>query len=555
MAIELNNLRLDVNYTDEQLKEKCAKKLKIKIDNITTIHKIKESIDARKKDDVHKILNVAVDVKTMNKNLNLLKNIKVDYSGLKYAKKAFKNRPIVVGFGPSGMFCALALSEMGLNPIVIEQGKDVDSRKTDIDQFWNNAHLNEFSNVQFGEGGAGTFSDGKLTTNNNSKLNRKILNEFVLAGAPNEIYYKSKPHIGSDNLPIVVKNIRQKIIKNGGQIFFQHKFNDLEFMNENLLKVKCLSLEENKVLEFETSHLILAIGHSDYATFKLLKDKKITMQPKPFAIGVRIEQNQKKINFAQYGNFAKYLPSADYKLVEHLENGRNVFTFCMCPGGQVVASSCEEGTVVTNGMSNFARNLENANSALLVNVLVADFYNGDVLDGFKFQKKYEKLAFEIGGKNYSAPVQSVGDFLNNKLEFKENFIKNNEKNIKNAILSSKNDKSDKKNEKEQIYINPTYRPKTTYCEIKNCLPPFVTESLKIALPRLNSKIDGFADESNLLTAIETKTSCPVQILRNEFGESNIPCVYPIGEGAGYAGGIMTSAVDGVLCAEKIYDKI
>ena len=558
MILELNNLNLKINYTETDLKNKCLKKLNAKQNQLIKIHKLKESIDARKKDDVHFVLNVAVELKNDYKNKLKLKETKIDYSGLKYKKITHDKKPIVIGFGPSGMFAGLALSKMGLCPLVFEQGKNVDERKKDIENFWQNGKLNQNSNVQFGEGGAGTFSDGKLNTNINSEINRKILNEFILAGAPKEIFYKSKPHIGSDNLAIVVKNIREEIIKNGGNVIFEHKFIDFIIKNNKICGAKILNLKNDEIINIETDHLILAIGHSAIDTFKVLEKNKIEMQPKPFAIGVRIEQSQEKINQSQYGNFAKYLPSADYKLVTHLENGRSVFTFCMCPGGQVIASSSEPETIVTNGMSDFARNLENANSAVLVNVTPNDFYKGNILDGFEYQRKYEKLAFELGGKDYSAPIQNVEDFLNNNIDENKNFEKICEKSEKNALFCEKNAIFDEKIEnfeKTHFSVKPTYQPKTRYCNIENCLPDFVSESLRIALPILNQKIDGFADSNCILTAIETRTSCPVQIVRSKDGQASIQGLYPIGEGAGFAGGIMTSAIDGIRCAEKIYDSL
>ena len=561
MILEINNLNMPLNYSFTQLINKC--KTKLKTNNIKNIYKLKESVDARNKNTVHYVLNVGVEVDNKYKNKFKYKIIEVDYDGLSYKKISYTKSPVIVGFGPSGIFAGLALSKMGLNPIIVEQGKDVDSRKEDVNNFWNNRKLNKNSNVQYGEGGAGTFSDGKLNTNINDKYNRKVINEFIMAGAPKEIYYNSKPHIGSDNLPTVVKNIRETIIKNGGKILFNHKFVNFSTKNNKINKVFIKNLQTNDIIEIETDNLILAIGHSAFETFKVLYDNNVNLQPKPFAIGVRIEQNQSLINFSQYGESAKYLKSADYKLVTHLNNGRSVFTFCMCPGGQVVASNCEENSIVTNGMSNFARNLSNSNSAILVNVKPDDFMNGNVLDGFTFQRKYEKLAFELGGSNYNAPCQKVKDFLSCnksknctkfsiKIKKLDKNIKKYKKNAKKTLFLQKNDIFFQNN---QNIINPSYKPNVTFCDISKCLPDFVTESLKQALPIFNSKIKHFADDNCILTAIETRTSCPVQIVRNESGQSNIEGLYPIGEGAGYAGGIMTSALDGIYCAEKIYNKL
>lgn len=550
MILEIDNINLPINYTQNDLLIKCKNKLKIDSKNIVKIHKLKESIDARKKDNIHYVLNVGVEVIKYKNKFNY-KEINIDYSGLKYKKIKYDSQPIVVGFGPSGMFAGLALSEMGLNPIIIEQGKDIDSRKIDVENFWTNRQLNTNSNVQFGEGGAGTFSDGKLNTNINSEYNKKVLNEFILAGAPKEIFYKSKPHIGSDNLPTVVKNIRNKIIKNGGKVLFCHKFINFNAKNGKVYEIIVKNLITNENITLKTNYLILAVGHSAIDTFEMLNSHKIHIEPKPFAIGVRIEQNQKKINCAQHGQYANMLGSADYKLVTHLDNGRSVFTFCMCPGGQVVASSSEDGTIVTNGMSNFARNLDNANSALLVNVKPEDFVKDSALDGLYYQRKYEKIAFELGGNNYNAPCQKVMDFVGVKAKInKNNNIIIKKCKIVDDKIIVKNFKVNNDNK-----IKPTYKPDVTYCDISKCLPSFVTESLRQALPILNKKIHHFADYNCLLTAIETRTSCPIQIVRDDNWESSIQGLYPIGEGAGYAGGIMTSSLDGIYCAEKIYDNI
>lgn len=555
MILELTNLNLKVDYNDDDLKIKCCKKLNAKASDIIKIHKLRESIDARKKDDVHYVLNVGVEVTKNYKNKKHLKETNVDYSGLSYKKIETDSRPVIIGFGPSGMFTGLALSKMGLNPIIFEQGKDVDTRKIDVENFWQNGILNIHSNIQFGEGGAGTFSDGKLNTNINNELNRKIYNEFIIAGAPKEIYYKSKPHIGSDNLPQIIKNIRKTICNNGGEILFNHKLKNLIIENNKIIGAKIVNLENKEEKIINTNHLILAIGHSTLDTFEMLKENNIQLKPKPFAIGVRIEQNQKKINFSQYGNYAPYLPSADYKIVTHLDNGRSVFTFCMCPGGHVIASTCEEGTIVTNGMSNFKRDAENANSALLVNVTPKDYFHGNVLDGFYFQRKYEHKAFEIAGENYSAPIQTVGDFLAKNDKKLQNNAKNNEKTRNNNVFYEKCDNYTQNTTLCSDTISPTYRPNVHYCNIEECLPEFVTESLKQALPILNNKVKHFADDDCLLTAIETRTSCPVIIVRDSDGETNIKGLYPIGEGAGFAGGIMTSAIDGINCAERIYRKL
>ena len=521
--LQINGLKLKINYTYEDLLCECAKKMRARDGEILSIEKLKESIDARDKNNIFYVLNVAVNVDSTYKNFKHYTDISVDHTGLAYSKVVHTSRPIVVGFGPSGMFCALALAIMGLNPIILEQGKNVDERKKDVAKFWETGVLDENSNVQFGEGGAGTFSDGKLNSNITNDICKKVINEFILAGAPQEIFYKAKPHIGSDNLVKVVKNIRQRIINLGGEILFQHQFVDFKTKDNKICKVFAKDLQSAQIVEFETDILVLGVGHSALKTFELLFDKGVNLQPKPFAMGVRIEHKQKDINIAQYGKFCDQLPVADYKLVTHLKNQRSVFTFCMCPGGVVVASSSEKDTIVTNGMSNFARDEKNANSALLVNVTPADFYKNSPLDGLYFQRLWENKAFSLGGANYSAPIQTVGDFLGH--------------NIQKYECENK--------------VNPTYKPKVKYANLSECLPPFVSESLRQALPELDKKIKGFANPNAIMTAIESRSSCPVQITRDQSGQSSILGLYPIGEGAGYAGGIITSAQDGVKCAQQI----
>lgn len=505
----------------ENLLQFVARKANIKPSDILQYEIVKLGIDARKKPNVFFVYNVAIKTNLIvQEKLKKFEDVEIDHTGIMPPKAdASLLHPVVVGFGPSGMFCALTLALAGLKPIVLEQGKDVDSRLADVEKFWNLGVLNKHSNVQFGEGGAGTFSDGKLNTTLNNIYCRKVINEFILNGAPKEIFYKNKAHIGTDNLRIIVKNIREKIIKNGGKIIFNAKMTDFDTKNSKINCVNYENVETGEHLKIDTNCLVLAIGHSAFDTFVLLKNKKIKMHKKPFAIGVRIEHPQKIINFAQYGiQNSKYLPSADYKLVEHLPNGRSVFSFCMCPGGKVVASACDKESIVTNGMSNFARDEQNANSALLVNVTTQDFEGDDVLAGFELQHKCEKMAYVIAGKNYNAPATTVGNFLG--------------KNQKEHIISS-------------------YKPGITMCNIQECLPKFVVDSLKQALVLFDKKIAGFANCNNLLIAPETRSSCPVQFERDENYICTTTGLFACGEGAGYAGGIVSSAVDGVKCAEKI----
>lgn len=537
--IKLDNIILPIRHNIDIIKEICAKKLKILSKNIKNVEYIKLSLDARRKNNIKYIASLAL---TLNeKEEEKFKDLKfnLDRNGLEYQTKELEKSPIIVGFGPSGMFAGLALAKMGLKPIIIEQGKSVDERKIDVVNFWQQGKLNKFSNVQFGEGGAGTFSDGKLNSNTSNEITKKVINELYLHGAPKEILYLSKPHIGSDNLQNVVKNIREEIINLGGKILFSHKMTDISIKNNQICGVFIEKVENEKescndsrkntddniALYIETNHLLLCLGHSARDSFEMLYKNGLNIKQKPFAMGVRIESKQEEINIGQYGkNYDKALPNADYKLVTHLQNGRSVFTFCMCPGGQVVASSSNEGEIVTNGMSYFARNGENANSALLVNVYPDDFGSTHPLAGIKMQEKYEKLAFELGGKDYSAPAQTVKEFLH---------LREGKEYLKSTIA-------------------PSYTPKVKFTDISKCLPNFVTESLKEALPLLNKKLSGFANADNILIAIESRSSCPLTIVRDETFQSSIKGIYPVGEGAGYAGGIITSAQDGIKVAEAIY---
>ena len=522
--LKLEQISLKVGFDEHDIKKSCDKLLRIGINKIEGVKLLRVSIDARKKPDIKYVATVGVTLKDeLEKKFKHFYYEDKEYL-LNYKSKKTNKKVVVVGFGPSGMFSALALARMGLSPIIVEQGKKVDEREVDVKNFWENGKLDRFSNVQFGEGGAGTFSDGKLNTNLSNDYCKIVVNEFHRFGAPKEITYINKPHIGSDNLKVVVKNIREEIIKLGGTFLFSHKLIDVD-IKDNAVKsvvLKNLVTDTEKVIDCD--YLLLCVGHSARDVFKLLYDKGVIIKQKPFAMGVRIEQKQSDINLSQYGQEKiDGLPNADYKLVEHLPNGRSVFTFCMCPGGQVVASSTGDGEIVTNGMSLFARDKENANSAVLVNVKPSDFGSDYALAGVEFQEKYEKLAFKLGGGNFKAPAESVGSFVYGK--------------------------------ENKTSLNYTYRPNITYAKIKDCLPDFVTESLKIGLPLLNKKLRNFAKDDNLLIAIESRTSSPITMQRDENFESNIKGIFPVGEGAGFAGGIVSSAQDGIKVAEKIYERI
>ncbi|MGI5842517.1 MAG: NAD(P)/FAD-dependent oxidoreductase [Christensenellales bacterium] len=520
--IKLEQIKVKVGFDEREIKTQIAKNLNIKQNDVENFIILKQAIDARKKPKVFYVLNLGVSLKN---------NLEERFSNLKYEhktpllnyEKINKNiKPVVVGFGPAGMFCGLALAKMGPCPIIVEQGKSVEEREKDVQDFWQNRKLNRHSNVVFGEGGAGTFSDGKLNTNLNNEYCKIVINELARFGAPKEIAYMSKPHIGSDNLKTVVKNLRKEIISLGGKVLFSHKLTGFETQENKLKSVTILNLETGKEEVLQTNALALCIGHSARDTFELLHKKNVSIKQKAFAMGVRIEQSQELINQSQYGKgYDKRLPSADYKLALHLDNGRGVFTFCMCPGGEVVASSSDFDEVVTNGMSYFARDKQNANSAVLVNVMPSDFGSDHPLAGVEFQRKYERLAFKLGGKNFNAPFQTVGSFLG-----KKQFGKG-----KNVV--------------------PTYLPGVVETEISNCLPSFVTESLQKALPLLNEKLKGFAPDESVLTAVESRSSSPVTIVRDENFTSNIKGIFPYGEGCGYAGGIVSSAQDGIKVAEAI----
>lgn len=516
----LSNVKIRENLTREQVIEYALNKYKIKKDNVKEAYIFKKSIDARDKSDI--LYNYAIDIELVkDMNIKGAQQVeKYEFQKLNVLRKS-SYRPVIVGAGPAGLFTALILVQNGIAPIVIEQGSKVEKRIQDVDKFVNSGILNSKSNIQFGEGGAGTFSDGKLTTGNNSSFSRKVLEEFVNFGAPEEILYTAKPHIGTDNLVNIVKNMREYIISKGGTFMFDTKVTDFEIENE---KITAIYTENNEKIETDT--VVLAIGHSARDTFKTLLDKGLNLIPKSFAVGVRIEHLQQDINISQYGENPKLkLPPAEYKLIYHAQNGRVCYTFCMCPGGQVMASSSEEGTIVTNGMSRFKRDGINSNSALLVNVEPKDCKEEGPLCGMYFQEELEKKAFELSGKTYYAPIQKVGDFIENK----------------------KTEKLGK--------IVPTYAPGYTFSNLNELFPEFINETLKEALVNLDKKLKGFANSDAILTAPETRTSSPVQITRDkETLISNIDGIYPCGEGAGYAGGIMTAAVDGIKVAIKILEK-
>lgn len=528
--LRINNIKIRQNISDENLIKHVCKKYHINFSDIVNWKIFKKSIDARKKNDIFFNYTLDIFVKDENKyhkfekihpiDIEKIIKEKLDFNVIKSLKS--EHSPVIVGSGPAGLFSALTLVQNGISPIIIEQGKKVDDRKKDIDNLLKNRILNTSSNVQFGEGGAGTFSDGKLTTGINNPLCKKVLQEFVNFGAPQEILYLSKPHIGTDNLINILKSMRNYIISKGGKFYFNTKFIDFESTNNKITSVKLHDLVNDSIFTIPTSRLILAIGHSSRDTFELLYKNGLQLEKKNFSVGVRVEHSQTDINIAQYGNSTHLkLPPAEYKLSYHSPSGRSCYTFCMCPGGSVMASSSDKNTIVTNGMSNFARNGKNANSALLVNVTPDDFNDSSPLAGIYFQQNLEEKAFKLGGSNYNAPIQRIEDFLQNKASSK----------IGNIV--------------------PSYLPGTTLSNLNDILPSFVSTTLKEGILYFDKKLSGFANPDAILTGVETRSSSPVKIIRNSSFLSNIDGIYPCGEGAGYAGGIMSAAVDGIKISLSI----
>ena len=513
---KIDNIKINKDFTDDELIKYICKKFSINIDDILEWHILKKSIDARNKNDIHYLYNIAIKFKSENKYKKFkdyefpIPNIIVN------CNKNF--RPVIVGAGPAGLFSALTFIKNGIKPIIIEQGKTVEERQNDVNLFLKTGKLNTNSNVQFGEGGAGTFSDGKLTSGINNPLCNIVLQDFYKFGAPKQILYLSKPHIGTDNLIKIIRNIRNYIIKNGGEFLFNSKVVDFSIKNNKVESVTYIN--DGKEYIIPTSNVILAIGHSSRDTFYKVFEKGLNMESKNFSVGVRVEHLQKNINLAQYGDKTKLkLPPAEYKLAYHdKETGRSCYTFCMCPGGTVMASSSEENTIVTNGMSYFKRDGVNANSAVLVNVTPADFSSSSPLAGIDFQKELEEKAFIAGGKNYFAPIQKLVDFMNNSLS------------------------------NEVGEVKPTYLPGFTFYNLNLLLPNFVTDTMKKAFVYFDNRLHGFANPDSILTGVETRSSSPVRIIRGENFMSNIEGIYPCGEGAGYAGGIMSASVDGIKCS-------
>ena len=518
--IRIRDIALPPEHNVHQLNYEAAQLLKVSVSKIRQVKILRRSVDARKKPDVKIIYTIEVAVEgnegkiLRNSGCKRASMSKANYYKPPKQKLESEKRPVVIGFGPAGMFAALILSMAGLRPIVLERGDDAQTRHEKVEKFFETGILDTRSNVQFGEGGAGTFSDGKLNTGVNNPRIGWILDQFVKFGARENILYDAKPHVGTDVLLNVVQNLRKRIITLGGEVRFNSQVTGVRIENGALT-----GLEVNGTEMLETDRAVLAIGHSARDTFELLHSLNVPMEPKAFAMGARIEHKQSLINEAQYGEDNPVLPPADYKLVQHLDE-KSVYTFCMCPGGYVVAAASEEGSVVTNGMSYADRDGENANAALLVTVSPEEFPISGTLGGMYWQRQIEEQAFKVSG-SYRAPAQRVGDFL---------------KGIPSTGPGS---------------VQPTYRPGVHWCDLHDVLPAQLTKAMEQALPKLDGQLKGYGDPDAVLTAPETRSSSPVRILRDENRQSQIKGLYPCGEGAGYAGGIMSAAVDGIQTAEAI----
>ncbi|MDF1583151.1 MAG: NAD(P)/FAD-dependent oxidoreductase [Methyloprofundus sp.] len=527
--LRLTNIKLPLDHSEQELRAAILNKLSIKSDELQSYSIYKRSYDARKKKNIFFIYSL--DVET-SKNSALLAQFAEDaqvkvrpddsYQFVAQAPQDLSERPIIVGLGPCGLFVGLVLAQMGFKPIILERGKEVRERTVDTFGLWRKRKLNVESNVQFGEGGAGTFSDGKLYTQIKDPQHhgRKVLQEFVAAGAPEEILYLSKPHIGTFKLVTMVEKMRAMIKSLGGEIRFQQRVDEVLLENQQIQGVR---LANGEILV--SQHVVFAVGHSARDTFQMLFEKGVYIEAKPFSIGFRIEHPQSLIDQCRFGDFAGHelLGAADYKLVHHCKNGRSVYSFCMCPGGTVVAATSAKGHIVTNGMSQYSRNERNANSAIVVGIDPEQDYPGQPLAGLALQNTLEQHAFIAGGENYNAPAQLVGDFLANKP----------------SVAVGR--------------VEPSYKPGVTWGDLSACLPDYAIAAIREALPAFDKQIRGFAMHDAVLTGVETRTSSPIRLKRDNSSLQSINTqgLYPAGEGAGYAGGILSAAVDGIKIAEAV----
>ncbi|RMR99539.1 hypothetical protein ALP73_04282 [Pseudomonas coronafaciens pv. garcae] len=529
LMLRITELKLPIDHPEEDLRVALLQHLSIDSSELLDFTLFKRSYDARKKSsELCFIYTIDFQVRDEEALLRKLSNDShvgpapdVSYKVVGHAPEGLTERPIVVGFGPCGIFAGLLLAQMGFKPIILERGTEVRQRTKDTWGLWRKNVLKPESNVQFGEGGAGTFSDGKLYSQIKDPkfIGRKVLHEFVKAGAPEEILYVSKPHIGTFRLTGVVENMRHQIVAMGGEVRFQQRVTDLMIEDGQLLGVQLDSGEQ-----IESRHVILALGHSARDTFRMLHSRGVYMEAKPFSVGFRIEHPQSLIDRARLGKYAGHpkLGAADYKLVHHASNGRSVYSFCMCPGGTVVAATSEPGRVVTNGMSQYSRNERNANSGIVVGISPEQDYPGSPLAGIELQERLESHAYLLGGSSYEAPAQLVGDFIAGRAS---------------TALGS---------------VEPSYKPGVKLVDLADALPSFAIEAIREALPAFDKQIKGFSLHDAVLTGIETRTSAPLRITRGPTLQSlNTKGLYPAGEGAGYAGGILSAGVDGIRIAEAL----
>ncbi|KPZ14425.1 Uncharacterized protein ALO41_05482 [Pseudomonas amygdali pv. ulmi] len=529
LMLRITELKLPIDHPEEDLRVALLQRLGIDSSELLDFTLFKRSYDARKKSSelcfIYTIDFQVSDEQALLRKLGDDRHVgpapDVSYKVVGHAPEGLTERPIVVGFGPCGIFAGLLLAQMGFKPIILERGTEVRQRTKDTWALWRKNVLNPESNVQFGEGGAGTFSDGKLYSQIKDPkfIGRKVLHEFVKAGAPEEILYVSKPHIGTFRLTGVVENMRHQIEALGGEVRFQQRVTDLMIEDGQLLGVQLDSGEQ-----IESRHVILALGHSARDTFRMLHGRGVFMEAKPFSVGFRIEHPQSLIDRARLGKYAGHpkLGAADYKLVHHASNGRSVYSFCMCPGGTVVAATSEPGRVVTNGMSQYSRNERNANSGIVVGISPKQDFPGSPLAGIELQERLESHAYLLGGSSYEAPAQLVGDFIAGRAS---------------TALGS---------------VEPSYKPGVKLVDLADALPAFAIEAIREALPAFDKQIKGFSLHDAVLTGIETRTSAPLRITRGPTLQSlNTKGLYPAGEGAGYAGGILSAGVDGIRVAEAL----